>query len=218
VAEEVLDDLVDAHGPPVVDLRQDLVLELERTLDLLGQDLLVEEVLHADAETVHFVGVGRADAATGGADLATAQEPLGDLVHRAVVVRDDVGVRTQHQAAGVDAALVERVDLLEQHREIDDDTVADHRDAARTQDAAGQQVQRVRLAVDDHRVAGVVAAVELDDVVDAAPEEIGCLALALVTPLGPDDDDCRHGTHHLAQKTSPGGRGSYRRSLACAGP
>jgi hypothetical protein len=65
-----------------------------------------------------------------------------------------------HQLGGVDAAGVERVDLLEQHAEVDDDAVADHRRTRRVEDAGRQQVQRVLLAPDDDGVAGVVAAVE----------------------------------------------------------
>jgi hypothetical protein len=42
-------------------------------------------------------------------------------------------------------------------------------------------------------VAGVVAAVELDDVVDAAAEKVGGFAFAFVAPLGADDDYCGHG-------------------------
>jgi hypothetical protein len=58
----------------------------------------------------------------------------------------------------------------------------------------GQQVQRVRLAADDHRVPGVVAAVELHDVVDRAAELVGGLALALVAPLSADEHECGHGS------------------------
>ena len=81
VRQQLLDDLVDLDRAAVVDLGEDLVLELERALDLLAQDLLVEQVLDADAEAVHLVGVRRADAAAGRADLAAAEEALGDLVH-----------------------------------------------------------------------------------------------------------------------------------------
>ena len=66
-------------------------------------------------------------------------------------------------------------------------------DDALGEDAARQQVQGVLLVADDDRVPGVVAAVELDDVVDAAGEEVGRLAFSLVAPLGSDDDDGRHG-------------------------
>ena len=89
----------------------------------------------------------------------------------------------------------QRVDLLEQHAEVDDDAVADDRGAAGAEDAAGQQVQGVLLAVDDDGVAGVVAAVELHDVVDAAAQQVGRLALAFVAPLGSDQHDRRHPGH-----------------------
>ena len=42
------------------------------------------------------------------------------------------------------------------------------------------------------RVAGVVAALVADDQLHLLGQEVGELALALVTPLGPDDDGCRH--------------------------
>ena len=193
VAEQVVDDLVDRDRAAVVDLHQQVVLLVQRTLDLLAQDVLVEQVLDADADAVDLVGVRRADAATGRADLALAEKALGDLVERAVVLRDDVGVRAHEQLRDVDAALDERVELVEQHLDVDDDAVGDDRDDAVGQNAGRQQVQRVLLVADDDRVAGVVAAVELDDVVDAAAEQVGGLALALVAPLGADDHDCWHG-------------------------
>ena len=52
------------------------------------------------------------------------------------------------------------------------------------------------LPVDDDGVPGVVPAVELDDVVDVLTELVGRLALPLVSPLCPDDDDGWHG--HLS--------------------
>ena len=62
IPEQLVHHLVDLDGTPVVDLGEDLVLERQRRLDLLAQDLLVEEVLDADAVARHLVGVGRADA------------------------------------------------------------------------------------------------------------------------------------------------------------
>ena len=128
----------------------------------------------------------------GGADALLAEEALAHLVQGAVVRGDDVRVGRDEQPRAVDAAGGQAVDLLEQHLGVDDDAVADDRHDARAEDARGQQVQRVLLVADDHRVAGVVAAVELDDVVDAGAEGVGRLALALVTPLGTDQHDCGH--------------------------
>ena len=119
VRQQVLDDLVDRDRAAVEDLHEQVVLLVERALDLLAQDVLVEEVLHADADAVDLVGVGRADAAAGRADLALAEEALGHLVERAVVLRDDVRVRADLQPRGVDAAGVQRLELGEEHLEVD---------------------------------------------------------------------------------------------------
>ena len=151
-----------------------------------------------------LVGVRRADAAPGGADLVRAEEALGDLVDGLVVRRDDVGVGADDEPGDVDAASGQPVELTEEGVGRDDDTVADHGGAARGQDAAGQQVGRELLAVDDDGVAGVVAAAGADDVVDllGGGEQVGGLALALVAPLGSED----HDRGHRGTSTHDGGR------------
>src|SRR5699024_7762282 len=90
IGEELIGDLVDVGGPPVVDLQQDLVLQVEGAFDLVAQQVGVEQVGDADAHAAHLVGVGGPDTAAGGADLALAQEPFGDLVQGAVVRGDHV--------------------------------------------------------------------------------------------------------------------------------
>ena len=192
VREQVVDDLVDGDRAAVEDLHQQVVLLIERPLDLLAQDVLVEQILQADADPVDLVGVGRSDPAAGRADHALAEEALGHLVERAVVLRDDVRVRADLQAARVEPARVERLELREQHLEVDHDTVADHGGHTRRQDAGGQQVQRVLLVADHDSVAGVVAAVELDDDIGALTEQVCGLALALIAPLDSDDHDGGH--------------------------
>src|SRR6266536_3862352 len=53
-------------------------------------------------------------------------------------------------------------------------------------------MQRVGLVTDHDRVAGVVAALVADHVVDAVAEKVGGLALALVSPWGTRQNDGRH--------------------------
>ena len=98
------------------------------------------------------------------------------------------------RSAHVDAALDQRVELAEQRLGRDDDAVGDDRGAPRRQDAAGQQVGRELLAVDDDGVAGVVAAAGADQksMASAGGEQVGRLALALVAPLGSEDHDRGH--------------------------
>src|SRR5699024_1089643 len=148
---------------------------------------------HADAEATDLVHVGGADAAAGGADRPLAQEALGDLVEGLVVGRDDVRVGADPQPGGVHPARGEHLDLLEQRTEMDHHAVADDRGDPRREDAGGKELELELLPVDDHGVAGVVTAVGLDHVVDPFTEEVGGLALPLVTPLGSDDHDGGHG-------------------------
>ena len=193
VRQQVVDDLVDRDRATVEHLHEQVVLLVEGRLDLLTQDVLVEQILNTDAHPVDLVGVRRADAAPRRADLALAEEALGHLVEGAVVVRDDVRVGADQQLRHVDAAGAQRLELAEEHLDVDDDAVCDDRSDAVGQDSARQQVQRVLLVADDDGVAGVVAAVELDDVVDAPGEQVGGLALSFIAPLGADDDSGRHG-------------------------
>ena len=126
--------------------------------------------------------------------LALAEEALGDLVDGGVVRRDHVRVGADDQRRQVDAAGDERVELAEQRLRRDHDAVGDHAGRAGREDAAGQQVRRELLAVDDDRVAGVVAAARAHHEVDGlvGGEQVGGLALALVAPLGTEDDDRGH--------------------------
>ena len=181
-----------SRAPAVVDLDQQVVLLLQTRLDLLPEDVGVEEVLDPDADPVHLVGVRRPDTATGGADLGLAEEAFGDLVDHLVVAGDQVRVRRDQQTRGVHPAGGETVDLGEQHVEIDHHPVADDGGAAGVEDARGKQVQGVALAVDDHGVAGVVAAGVADAEVDPVTELVGGLALALVAPLGSYHHNARH--------------------------
>ena len=64
----------------------------------------------------------------------------------------------------------------------------------------------------DHGVAGVVAALVADDHRDLLGQEVGRLALALVAPLEPDD----HGSRHQAR--SPRSRAPTRKSPGPCGP
>ena len=121
-------------------------LGLHRRDDLLLQDLLVEQVLHADAQARGLVGVAGADAPARGADLQAAEFRLAGGVEQQVVGHDQVGVGRDPQAADVDAPRAQRVELVDQHLRVDHHAVADHAALARIQDARGDQVQLPLLA------------------------------------------------------------------------
>ena len=209
--KQLVGGAVHVDGAAVVQLDQHLVLLVQAGLHLVMQVLGVEQVVHADADAVDLVRVGRADAAACGADLALAQETFGHLVDHAMVRGDDLGRLAHQQAGAVQAAGFQAVDLLEEHLRIHHHAVADHRRDVRVDDATGQQVQRVRLIAD--RVARVVAAVEAGDVIDLGADQIGHLALAFVAPLSADQHDSRHSAPPYAPAIPSGAAPSC--TLAC---
>ena len=151
---------------------------------LLGEPGRVGEVADADAAAADLVLVGRADAARRRADLLLAAAGLAQQVEVAVIRQDQVRLVADRQAvAHLDAVLRQRLDLLEQRLRIDDDAVADHAADAVVQDAGRQQVQDELRAADQHRVAGVVAALVPGDDREVRGEQVDDLALALVAPL-----------------------------------
>ena len=81
-----------------------------------------------------------------------------------------------------------------------------------------QQAQLVADAVDDERVAGIVAALEAHDDVGALRQPVDDLALAFVAPLRSDDDHIRHLPRLPRDRIAPAGAGakSGRTIAGCA--
>ena len=193
-------DVVRREREPVIDLGQDRVLLLQGDVELLAEDLLVQEVLDAQAHAGRLVGVGGADAALSGAERVLAEVALRHPVELLVVRHDQVRVAAHHQARRVDALVGEHVDLREEHLGVDHHAVPDDRGDVVVEHARGHQLECERLAADDDPVPGVVAALVAHDQVHLAGEEVGELALALIAPLGPDHHGCRHVFLRLAAR------------------
>ncbi|MNE47410.1 hypothetical protein D3C80_1418190 [compost metagenome] len=106
-----------------------------------------------------------------------------DRQDQAGVVGDGQDVGGDGHALGLDL-----LDLADQMPGVHDHAVADDRGLA-LHHARRQQRQLVDLAVDDQRMARVMAALEPDDHVGAIGQPVHNLALALVAPLGADHCD-----------------------------
>ena len=79
-------------------------------------------------------------------------------------------------------------DFLQKSQRIDHHSIADDAGALGPQNAAGHQLQDKLLAVDDDRVSGVVAAGVARHYRKSVGKNVDNLALALVAPLGSDND------------------------------
>ena len=169
-----------------------------------GETLGVEHVTGANPDAPRLVGIRRADALERGADLVVAANGLGDRVVRLMPREHEMGMARHAQVRARHATSFEGGDLGEQRRQVDDHAVGDHRDHVLVQDPARDQLQRVALAVDHHRVPGVVATLVPHHVGVLFGQQVDDLGFALIAPLGSDDDGDGHARSRLAHSMGDG--------------
>jgi len=173
--------------------RQHMVVQCEQFAQPGREALGVLQILHAKCAPRDLVFVGRADAATCGADLfAAALLPCRFPGHiQRGVERQNQRTRFADAQTGsnFNTGLLQPGNLFEKLANRQHHTVADVAPDARAHDAAGNQVKGGLDAVDDQGVAGIVSALEAHDALRAFGQPIHQFAFALVAPLGADDND-----------------------------
>ena len=155
----------------------------------------IGQIHQADRASADLVLVGGADAAPRRADAQRrAGRFFADSVELAVQRQDQRDVLGDPQIVGRDrdVLLLQCGDFVEQRLRIEHHAVADDRQFSRPHHARGQQRKLVGDAVDDQRVAGIVAALEADDDVGLLGQPVDDLAFTLVAPLGADHDNICH--------------------------
>ena len=134
-----------------------------KPVELRPEIIEMSEIADPDRAATHLVLIGRADAAAGGADLALA---AGVLAQRVQITMDRQDQRTgfgDAEIVGVDgdALAFQLLDLVAQMPGIEHDAVANDRQRP-AHDARGEQGKLVHRAIDNQRMAGVVAALKTD--------------------------------------------------------
>ena len=162
--------------------------------DTRAKGPLVTDLVELDAVPRDLVGVRGADALPGRAELAAAALAFVEAVECDVPRHEQVSPFRDAQVRRRDPALLERRDLLDEEREVDDRPGAEHADRVRVEDAGRDEVELEGALFVDDGVSGVVAALVADDEIRLLREEVRDLALALVAPLRSDDGGHRHVT------------------------
>ena len=179
----------------------------QQPVDLQGQRFQIRQIHHPDRAPAHLVLIGGADAAAGRANLRSGigGGVLAESVQLPVQRQDKRGVFGYFQAVRrhLDALRLQFRHFRDEGVRIEDDAIADDRQLALPHHAGRQQRQLVDLAVDDQRMAGIVAALEAHDDVGAFRQPVDDLALALVAPLRADDHHIGHVSFPLRRR--PGG-------------
>ena len=193
VAKIRAQDVVHRETLCVVDLAEQPVLLGHVVLELLAEEPLVEEVGHADAHPRRLVRVGRAHPLARGADAVLACLGLARAVQRGVIRHDHVRVLGDVEVAVEgDAALDERLHLVNQGGGVHHHSATDDVAAAGMKNARGNRLEDELLASHHHGMTGVVAALIADDHVEVRGDHVDDLPLAFITPLGTHDHDVRH--------------------------
>jgi hypothetical protein len=126
---------------------------------------VVGEIHQADGAAADLVFIGRSNAAAGGADCGRRACGLAQRVELAMQRQDQRDVLGDAQVVGADgdALPLQPIHFIQKGGGIEHHAIADHGELGRTQHAGRQQGKLVGLAVDDQRMAGIVAALEAHD-------------------------------------------------------
>ena len=166
----------------------------QQAFDLAFKSLGIGKVRDADRPAADLVLIGRANAATGGADLACARLGLARGVQIAVNGQDQGGVVGQNQKVRRDlhALRANAGYLVQQGPRIDHHAIADHRQLA-LDHAGGEKRELVDLFADHEGVSGIVAALKAHHHIGPVRQPVDQLSLAFIAPLGADDCNIGHG-------------------------
>ena len=101
-------------------------------------------------------------------------------------------VTDEEVSPDLDAGLLQHVELFKKGLGVEDDARSDDAQPAPVKNSRGNQVQDELLAVDGHGVTGIVSPLVPGDDVEFLGQQVDDLSLALISPLGPDNDDVGH--------------------------
>ena len=175
-----------------VDLLENGVLLSEHGFQLEAEDLLVQQILHADALAGGLVLIARSDAALRRANFVFAETLLIRTVEVLVVRHDDVRITADFEVLAGDSLGLEHGHLFDKHAGVHHHAVTDDRHRVLVHDTGRHQVQRQLLVAVVDRVAGVVAALVTHHKIVLARDQIGDLAFAFVPPLSADQNRAGH--------------------------
>ena len=101
-------------------------------------------------------------------------------------------VTDEEVSPDLDAGLLQHVELFKKGLGVEDDARSDDAQPAPVKNSRGNQVQDELLAVDGHGVTGIVSPLVPGDDVEFLGQQVDDLSLALISPLGSDNDDVGH--------------------------
>ena len=162
---------------------KDSLLQRYEEFEFVGEDVLVYQVSHPDAQPRDLVCIGRPNPTSCRADFGTFSHPLLGTVQYPVIRHDDVRPVADPQILRAHSTRLEVVQFLDEDSRVDDHSVPDDSKLARPQDAGRKMMQREQFLADFDGVPSVVPSLESHDHVGLVRQEIDNLTFALISPL-----------------------------------
>src|SRR6266404_5950333 len=157
--------------------------------DVRLQETEVKQINYAQAAAASFVLVARANPARSGPNFYAAGRVFRRELNHAVVGKNDVrAVADKQIAIYSDPSFAQRGHFLQKRNWIEHHSVSNYATTALAQHPTGHQLQDKSLAINDDRVAGIVASGVTRHDGEVLGEHVNNLALALVAPLSADHD------------------------------
>ncbi len=177
---------------------QDEIVVIEDLAKAGRKSLAVQHIPHLQATTGDLVLISRSDTSTGGTDRLLATSPLTRLIKRYVIRQNEGAGFTNFQSlAGRNAALFQHIELLEQRLGGEHHTITDETLDTLMQNPGRDQVQNRLLAIYYQGMPCIVPALKANHGMDLLGKKVNHLALALITPLGADNDNVLAHIHAL---------------------
>src|SRR6476659_9552047 len=178
----------------------DMIQPLQKPIDfdqvlfqLSAKQRWIEQVVHANPDPRHLIGIRGTDASAGRPDPARPFRLLVRLLNCLMVGKNQMGPAAHGKVTGNPHALaLQVIKLFDERHGIDHDAVADETKGAAVQDAGGNQVKDKGAAIIDDGVACVRATLIAYNHIGLTRENIDNFALSLVSPLGSDDYQIGH--------------------------
>ena len=177
-------DLVDRVGRKIIDLREDLILQLEHGGNLLAEDRFIHHVLDADAAAGNLVFISRTDAALRRANEFGAALRFTRAIQIDVIGHDNVSIARNEHAIGRKACFVDGAHLFNEHVGVDHAAIADDRRNVIVHNSRRDEVKGKLRIARDNRMPCVVPSLIAHNVVVVLCDQVGDLAFAFIAPLG----------------------------------
>jgi hypothetical protein len=143
---------------------------------------------NSNANASSLIGIRRSDALQSRADLVVSQVALRDCVPRLMPWENELGLARDRQFGTRNTARFKTINFGEESWHINHNTVANDWCDVVVQNARWNELQRILLGTDDHRVASVVSTLVTSDHRILSGKKVDDLCFAFIAPLGSDDD------------------------------